>query len=59
MTPGLISREIVREDNDTVTIKEVWDLKSPNCPIVAYHVGDRFEKNTEAMTVTRIIREYR
>lgn len=33
--PGLIKREIVHQDEHTVTIHETWDLTVPGCPMIA------------------------
>ena len=33
--PGLVSREVIAADEEFVTIREVWDLKAPGCPMVA------------------------
>jgi hypothetical protein len=33
--PGLVKREIVAQDDETVTFVETWDLTAPGCPMVA------------------------
>lgn len=33
--PGLIRREIVHQDEATVTIRETWDTRVPGCPMIA------------------------
>lgn len=32
--PGLISRKIVTQDDETVTFREIWDPRAPGCPFV-------------------------
>lgn len=35
-TPGLVSREIVSETKDTVTLREVWDPRVKGCPLLVF-----------------------
>lgn len=35
--PGLVSRDVVAVDGNIATIREVWDLTVPGCPMVAFH----------------------
>lgn len=32
--PGLISRKIVAQDSNSVTIEELWDMSVPGCPYI-------------------------
>ena len=32
--PAMIGRDIIRDLGDSVEIREVWDLKHPECPMV-------------------------
>ena len=34
--PGLVSREIIASDGETVTYKEVWDTRVKGCPMVVF-----------------------
>ena len=33
--PGLVSREVVSRDHEMVSLKEVWDVTVPGCPVIA------------------------
>lgn len=49
---GLISRTIARStDENTVTIREVWDTTHPNCPFVRVLARDRlaFEPSPDSV----------
>ncbi len=52
--PGLISREIVEQDEITITIREVWDLRAPGCPYIAIRTSN-FTIDTD---VTEFGREF-
>lgn len=41
--PGLISRDMIAFDGDIATIREVWDLKAPGCPMVTYRLPDDWQ----------------
>lgn len=32
MNPALVSRTVVAEDDLTVTVREVWNTRHPDCP---------------------------
>ena len=32
--PGLVSRKIVAQNSNSVTIEELWDMSVPGCPYV-------------------------
>jgi hypothetical protein len=34
--PGLVSREVIASDGEIATVREVWDLKVPECPMVLF-----------------------
>lgn len=34
--PGLVSRGVIAADDETVTIKEVWDPRVPGFPMVVF-----------------------
>jgi hypothetical protein len=36
---GLIKREVVAADLETVTVRETWDLKVPGCPMIAVRLS--------------------
>lgn len=50
--PGLVMRELINDDGETVTIKETWDLTVPGCPIVIFKPGTR-ERDTDAIALER------
>lgn len=33
--PGLVSREVVKIEENHVTIREVWNVKTPGCPLAS------------------------
>jgi len=34
--PGLINRDVIGYDDETVTIREVWDPRVDGCPMVVF-----------------------
>jgi hypothetical protein len=34
--PGLVSREIIAADKETVTFREIWDPRVKGCPMVIF-----------------------
>lgn len=45
---GLVSREVVSLEHEMVSLKEVWDVTVPGCPVIAMDPG--------VTTVTRWVR---
>lgn len=50
--PGLISKEVIHEDEDHVVYREIWDLKIPGCPYVPVRY-DPFRIDAAATSLTR------
>ena len=50
---GLISSDIIASDDGTITIREVWNVKHPNCPVLVLDMTKwPFERREDAETVT-------
>ncbi len=55
--PGLISRKMLGYHGNTATIREVWDVTAPGCPVIVYRTGTwPFEPIPDARTVERTFR---
>jgi hypothetical protein len=52
---GLVSREIVDSDDQTVTYREVWDMTAPYCPMIAIDL-DTFTIDKSAVSCIRYVK---
>lgn len=50
---GLLKREIFSEGTETVTMREVWDIRTPGCPIIAVRLSP-FGKDEKVSIVERL-----
>lgn len=50
--PGLLKREVIREDGDYVVVRETWDLTAPGCPMIVINLTD-FTRRTDLPEVGR------
>lgn len=56
--PGLISREIIASDADSVTIREVWDPRVKNCPILIFdQTVWPWKMRTDVESITRTFKK--
>lgn len=49
---GLLKREIFSEGSDTVTMREIWDVRTPGCPLIVVRLRP-FGQETDAAIVHR------
>ena len=49
---GLLKREIFSEGSETVTMREIWDVRTPGCPLIVVRLRP-FSQETDAVIVHR------
>lgn len=58
--PGLKSWDIIASDDETVTIREVWDPRVPGCPLLVYETGTwPLKIQTDVESVTHVYKKPR
>jgi hypothetical protein len=53
--PGLIKREVVRQDDETVVLRETWDLSAPGCPLIGVTLNPFGLLDPDGKTCTRTL----